>query len=82
MGSGNDDFLALNFALVQGWDLLGNKVEWHGTINVVQYYQALVPGIPQFKEKNQENETFQKQSAMLAEVVKLPMALVWHPPQS
>ena len=26
-------------------------------------------GIPQFKEKNKENETFQKQSAMLEEVV-------------
>ena len=39
-----------------------------------------MPGIPQFKEKNKENETFQKQSAMLEEVVKLPLALVWHPP--
>ena len=37
-------------------------------------------GIPQFKEKNKENETFQKQSAMLEEVVKQPLALVWLPP--
>jgi hypothetical protein len=40
-----------------------------------------VHGIPQFKEQNKEKETFQKQSAMLEEVVKLPLALVWHPPQ-
>ena len=38
-------------------------------------------GIPQFKERNKEKETFQKQSAMLEEVVKLPLALVWHPPK-
>jgi hypothetical protein len=37
-----------------------------------------VPGSPQFKEKNKEKETFQKQSAMLEEVVKLPLPLVWH----
>jgi len=35
----------------------------------------VLPGIPQFKEKNKEKETFQKQSAMLEEeVVKLPLA--------
>jgi hypothetical protein len=39
-----------------------------------------VPGIPQLKEKNKEKETFQKQSAMLEEFVKLPLALVWHGP--
>jgi hypothetical protein len=39
-----------------------------------------VPGIPQFKEKNKENETFQKQSAILEELVKLPLAFMWHPP--
>jgi len=39
-----------------------------------------VLGIPQFKEINKEKETFQKQSAMLEEVVELPLALVWHPP--
>ena len=39
-----------------------------------------VLGIPQYKEKNKEKETFQKQSAMLEEVVKLPLALVWHVP--
>ena len=37
-------------------------------------------GIPQFKERKKKKETFQKQSAMLDEVVKLPLALVWHPP--
>ena len=31
-----------------------------------------------FKEKNKENEIFQKQSAMLEEVAQ---ALVWHPPK-
>ena len=55
MGGGNNDFLALDFALGLGLDLLGNKVEWHGTINVAQYYRALVLGIPQFKEKKKEN---------------------------
>ena len=37
-------------------------------------------GIPHIKEKNKEKDTFQKQSAMLEEVVKLPLALVWHGP--
>ena len=47
-------------------------------MNVVRYFRVLVPGFPQFKERNKENETFQRQSAMLEEVVKLPLALVWH----
>ena len=39
-------------------------------------------GIPQFKERNKEKATFQKEIAMLEEVVKLPLALVWLRPQS
>ena len=39
-------------------------------------------GIPHYKEKNKEQKTFQKQSAMLEEVVKLPLALVWHGPKT
>ena len=35
-------------------------------------------GIPHYKEKHKEKETFQKQSAMLEETVKLSLALVWH----
>ena len=37
--------------------------------------------IPQFKERNKEEETFQKHTAMLEEVVKLPLALVWLRPE-
>ena len=46
-------------------------------MNAVQYYQTLVLGIPHFKKTNKEKETLRKQSAMLENVVKLPMALVW-----
>ena len=38
-------------------------------------------GIPQLKERNKEKETFQEHSAMLEEVVKLPLALVWLRPK-
>ena len=46
-------------------------------MNAVQYYQTLVLGIPHLKKKNKEKETLRKQNAMLENVVKLPMALVW-----
>ena len=51
---------------------------WHK--NVLQYIRSLVLGIPQCKERNKEKETFQKQTAMLDEVVKLTLALVWLQP--
>ena len=75
MGSGNNDFLVLDFAMGLG---LGST--WHNKCSSILPGTTVVPGIPQFKEKNKENETFQKQSAMLEEVVKLLLALVWHPP--
>ena len=83
MGSGNNDFLASDFALCLGvgstWQ--SSRVTWHNKCT------SPLPVTSAWKFHSLRRETkkrrvFKDKSAMLEEVGKLPLALVWLGPQN